>query len=350
MSSPEDRPHSPTRLCLTTPGQVIIPPQRADLVWTKNEFLAVCRLMHNDNAETEFMHVYRDPAGQPRFVRSKRVLMRKRATWAWDTIVNRGKTVWGLVSTPLIRKGSRGGVRWISMLTMEMANERATWLMPHWSQILRQTSTFYPVLATSGSAGWHLFVFSAFFHPIDHWTRLLRQVASCIGAKIIAGICEIFPQETRQTGALPYGIRAPGTWNPKTDEIGLIACSSVELILNSARKRKEEEESPFLYRSTYPAEKFRGDDGSSFYRGGRNTNWLVQFGISQSGTRHRQLKGLVHTMFRQVGYLVARHHVNAQYLAARVRPAATLAEHLQEFDKLWNWTVDQCVRSCRRQS
>jgi len=67
----------------------------------------------------------------------------------------------------------------------------------------------------------------------------------------------------------------------------------------------------------------------------------VQFGISQTGTRHMQLKGLVHTMFRQVGYLVARHHVNAQYIEARVQPTATLAEHLKEFDKLWNWTVDQ---------
>ena len=67
----------------------------------------------------------------------------------------------------------------------------------------------------------------------------------------------------------------------------------------------------------------------------------MQFGISQSGTRHTQLKGLVHTMFRQVGYLVARHHVNAQYLAARVRPAATLAEHMEEFDELWNWTADR---------
>ena len=77
------------------------------------------------------------------------------------------------------------------------------------------------------------------FQPIDHWTRLLKQVASSIGAEIIAGTCEIFPQETRQPGALPYGIRAPGTWNPKTDEVGLIACSSVELILNSAHKRKK---------------------------------------------------------------------------------------------------------------
>ena len=54
-----------------------------------------------------------------------------------------------------------------------------------------------------------------------------------------------------------------------------------------------------------------------------------------------QLKGLVHTMFRQIGYPVARHHVNAQYLAARMQPTATLTEHLEEFDELWNWTVDR---------
>jgi hypothetical protein len=341
MSSPEDRPPSPTRLCLTTPGQVMIPPRSADLVWTKNEFLALCGRMHNGNAETEFMHVYRDPAGQPRFVRSKTVLMQRRATWAWDTIVGRAKNSVGIGFYPCNPEGKS---RWGAMDfdAHDGNGERPRELaLAALEEILRQTCTFYPVLATSGSAGWHLFVFSEFFHPIGHWTRLLKQVASCIGTKIIAGICEIFPQETRQTGALPYGIRAPGTWNPKTDEVGLIACSSVELILNSAHKKKEEEESPFLYRSTYPAEKFRGGDGSNFYRGGRNTDWLVQFGISQSGTRHMQLKGLMHTMFREVGYRVARHHVNTQYLEAKMQPTATLAEHLEEFEELWNWTVDR---------
>ena len=170
--------------------------------------------------------------------------------------------MWGLVSTPVIRKGSRGGVRWISTLTMGAVKRARTLALAALKEVRRRELGLYTVLATSGSAGWHLFVFPEVFQPIDHWTRLLKQVASCIGAEIMAGICEIFPQETRQTGALPYGIRAPGTWNPKTDEVGLIACSSVELILNSAHKKKEEEESPFLYRSTYPAEKFGGDDGS----------------------------------------------------------------------------------------
>ena len=239
MSSPEDRPRSPTCVCLTTPGQVIIPPQRADLIWTKNEFLALCRLMHNDNAETEFMHVYRDAAGRPRFVRSKRTLMHRRATWAWDTIVGRAKNNVGIGFYPCNpERMSRWGA--MDFDAHDGSGKRARRLaISALKEVRRRELGLYTVLATSGSAGWHLFVFREVFQPIDHWTRLLKQVASCIGAKIMAGICEIFPQETRQTGALPYGIRAPGTWNPKTDEIGLIACSSVELILNSAHNKKK---------------------------------------------------------------------------------------------------------------
>ena len=36
---------------------------------------------------------------------------------------------------------------------------------------------------------------------------------------------------------------------------------------------------------------------------------------------------------------LARHHAERQYLAARVQPQATLAEHLEEFDELWEWHI-----------
>ena len=64
-------------------------------------------------------------------------------------------------------------------------------------QILRRHPEFHLILATSGSEGWHLFVFSAEFHPVENWVRLLKQVADQIGAEIKTGICEIFPNETR---------------------------------------------------------------------------------------------------------------------------------------------------------
>jgi hypothetical protein len=41
-----------------------------------------------------------------------------------------------------------------------------------------------------------------------------------------------------------------------------------------------------------------------------------------------------------VGHQVARTIADAQYRAARVQPNATLAEHLEEFEELWNWMRD----------
>src|SRR5262249_51457123 len=70
-------------------------------------------------------------------------------------------------------------------------------------------------------------------------------------------------------------------------------------------------------------------------------NWLEQLAITQAGTRHQQLAALVCCVFRQVGHQVARFLADAQYQAARVQPKATLAEHLEEFDELWNWITDQ---------
>jgi hypothetical protein len=93
---------------------------------------------------------------------------------------------------------------------------------------------FYLILTTSGSEGWHLFVCSAEFHPVEHWVRLLKQVADKIGAEIKTGICEIFPHETRNRSR-PHAIRAPGTWNPKTNQLGAVFYESIGLFF---RRRK----------------------------------------------------------------------------------------------------------------
>jgi hypothetical protein len=49
----------------------------------------------------------------------------------------------------------------------------------------------------------------------------------------------------------------------------------------------------------------------------------------------------VRCIFRQVGHLVVRWLADEQYNAARFQPKATLAEHLEEFEELWNWMNEQ---------
>src|SRR5205823_11893459 len=60
---------------------------------------------------------------------------------------------------------------------------------------------------------------------------LLKQVAALVGVNIQKGECEIFPSDSR--GQVGYGIRAPGTWNPKHDTFSLIAFENVGPLLSA---------------------------------------------------------------------------------------------------------------------
>src|SRR5439155_14759815 len=115
----------------------------------------------------------------------------------------------------------------------------------------------------------------------------------------------------------PHAIRAPGTWNPKTNQVGAIFFESIRRLLQKERKK---EGSSFLYHSSSEANAGQLNDSASrsFYRGGHQ-DWLKQFAINQAGTRHAQLRALVYCCYRQVGHAVARANADALYQAARVQ-------------------------------
>jgi len=310
---------------------------RADRIWTRVQFIQLCKIMRNGNDPTEFLHVYRGPERAARFVKAKSPDVEKRITWSWDTITGRAKHPVAIGFYPW---NTQGQSRWaaIDFDAHDGNAVRAKALALAALQLLRNRPEFHLILTTSGSEGWHLFVFTAAFHPVEHWVRLLKQVADNIGTEIKTGICEIFPHETRNRSR-PHAIRAPGTWNPKTNQFGAIFFESTGALL---QKKKEKEVSSFLYHSSSEAgiDQLNDSKAPLFYCGGHE-NWLNQFAITQAGTRHAQLRELVHCIFRQVGHQVARTIADAQYRAARIQPNATLAEHLEEFEGLWSWTTKQ---------
>jgi hypothetical protein len=310
---------------------------RADRIWTRDEFLTLCDLMRNDNPQDEFLHVYRDASGTARFVKAKRALADRRARWSWDTIIGRAKHQVAIGFYPW---NSHGQSRWaaIDFDAHDGGAARAKTFALAAFQILYRYPQFHLILATSGSKGWHLFVFSAEFHSVENWVRLLKRVVDQMGAQIRSGVCEIFPNEMR-SGSRPHAIRAPGTWNPKTNQIGAIFFTSIGALLQKERKK---EVSTFLYHSSSEADASQLNDSKtlSFYCGGHE-NWLDQFAITQPSTRHAQLEALVYCIFRQVGHEVARLIADIQYRAARFQPKATLAEHLEEFEELWTWVTSQ---------
>jgi hypothetical protein len=330
---------SPLTLCESADGfaptcTLIGKGQRADLIWTQDEFVAVCYYMLNENPSTHFILVYRDDTGIPHFVRSKSARVGPRIEWAWKTVTGRAKKKSGIGFYPCSQERmSRWGA--LDFDAHDGDAVRARRLALAALELLRGRAGLGLVLASSGSEGWHLFVFTEEYHPIGEWTRFLKQVALAIGAEIRPGCCEVFPNEPRGN-SLPYGIRAPGTWNPKTNQLGLIFFNSIGALLSLIEREKEE--SPFLYPSTHGVKRGQLNDRGPFYSGGE-ADWQRLFAINYAGTRHDKLKDLVHAIYRQVSYRVARRNAEAQYQSAKHQPNATLAEHLEEFDELWTWTA-----------
>ena len=321
-----------------TPNAILIREgQSADRVWTREEYILLCRHMRNDNPPNEFLHVYCDSNGTPRFAKAKSADVEKRITWTWDSITGRATHKVAIGFYPW---NCQGESRWAAIdfdaHDRDAARAKAFALAAF--EFLRNCPQLSLILATSGSEGWHLFLLAEQFHPVEDWVRLLKRVTDGIGAEIKTGICEIFPNETRN-GSRPHAIRAPGTWNPKTNQVGAIFFESIRPLL---QKKEERRVSSFLYHSSNQANAGQLNDNKtpSFYCGGHH-KWLDQFAITQAGTRHMQLRELVYRIFRQVGHRVARVFADAQYQAARVQPKATLADHLEEFEELWNWVTNR---------
>jgi hypothetical protein len=129
----------------------------------------------------------------PRFVKAKSTTVEKRITWSWDTITGRAKHKVAVGFYPWNRRGESCWAA-IDFDAHDGGAARAKAFAIAALQILRKCSEFSLILATSGSDGWHLFVFSAEFQPVESWVRLLKRVADHIRAEIKTGICEIFPK------------------------------------------------------------------------------------------------------------------------------------------------------------
>jgi hypothetical protein len=255
--------------------------KKADLIWSREDFFAICEHMRNGNEPNFFMIPYRDETGAPRFVKAKRARADRRAAWAWDTIIGRAKRPASIGFYP---RNDKGETRWgcIDIDAHDRDTERARRLALSTFELFYQHPQLFVALGTSGGGGWHLFVFSRDYHPCWEWTRMLRQAADLIGAPIEKGKLEIFPSETR--GTVGYGVRAPGSWNPKNGDFGLILFENVSLplrLLSRAEERRESISLSISVNSTY-------DGGSKLTD--RQKKGLLDafrgFEISKESTRH----------------------------------------------------------------
>ncbi len=314
---------------------------RADVVWSRDDFETLCGRMHNGNSPNDFLMVYRKDTGKPIFGKAHRVDVSKRADWAWNTVTGQAKSKTGIGFYP---RDKNGQTSWgaLDFDAHEGDRMRARELAMNAFALLVRHPTLWLILGTSGAGGgWHLFVFSELLHPCEEWARLLREVAEKIGAPIKKGVLEIFPSDSR--GA--YAIRAPGTWNPKDDSFGLVAYDSATPRLNAICLPKEERVSLGVRSTTSQGvaslpigEKRAGNCG--VYRGEFGA-WATDFAITAPRTRHEKLAKLVGAAFFQTCKKVGGINAEMQHAEADPAPATPLSEHLSEFEGLWTGLHDK---------
>ena len=204
--------------------------KKADVVFTPRQWFAICAHMMNENPVNFFLMLFCDKNGEAQFKKAFRADVKKRIQWAWDTMTGRAKSLTsiGFYPTNADRKS-----RWaaIDLDAHDGNTARARDLALKAFVILYQQPQLFVCLTTSAGdperSGFHLFLFSREFIPCEDWTRLLKQVCAQIGAEIRPGVCEIFPDEFRGPRSIGKAIRAPATWNPKTDDCGLILHESL---------------------------------------------------------------------------------------------------------------------------
>jgi hypothetical protein len=309
--------------------------KKADVVFTKRQWFAMCAHMRNENPANFFLMPYRDKNGNAKFAKAYTAKADDRIQWAWDTITGKAKSPASIGFYPT---NAQCQSRWAAM-DFDMHDDdqmRARdFALKAFAILYCQPQLFVALTTSAGDpvhSGWHLFIFTADFFPCDDWTRLLRQVADQIGAPIKPGVCEIFPDDCRGIGR---GIRALGTWNPKNGQCGLILHETFSKILPACKPLVTSKESnAFLDARCNTGEEDQITSSNGLFRG-EHDQWATDFGITAPSTRHQKLLKLVGAAFLQAGRQVARRNAELQYDEAVPTPAASLVEHLTDFDQMW---------------
>ena len=319
-------------------------PKKADTVWTRKEWTALVEHLHNGNGATRFVMGFIGKDGCKCYVKSHRLPVDRAVSWSWSSISGSPKSKLAFVP---YSTNERQESRWGGM-DFDAHNgeaDRARELAFAAFRVLLNAPDLCIVLETSGSGGWHVWAISPDYHSTGEWVRLLKSVAATIGATITAGVCEIFPPD-----ALPSrfgkGMRAPGCWNPSTDQCNEIVWentrSYLETVLSGNSKTPSlnckalQDEFPDKERSI----SFSPSPGSAY----RKAQFLQRLGITSAGTRNLKLARLVGEMFHQVSYTTARQLAQEQWRCKTVSPQAKETEHFASFEKLWSglaskWTA-----------
>ncbi len=334
--------------------------QRASIVWTTDaQFLALCDYFLNGNDQRDFVVGFRDDKGNPQYKRAFKSNACDHARWVHDTISGRASRP---TTAAFYARNKQGQSRWgaLDFDAHDGNRERPRAYALAAFNVILPLRELRIIVCTSGeTGGWHVILFSENFHTVSDWERLLRQVATIIGAPVQPGVCEIMPRETR--GRFGPALRPPGSWNPRDDSFGSIFFENVRSALPSPARSPLDlkrvtsfnlgKESSFHEGSENSEcelgkEQASGEPGKEppVFRG-KNDAWRTRFAISAPSTRHNKLLLLVSEGFPQASRDVVRQNGALQYSEATSVPATSLEDHLLDFDEMWCGLWEQWLAS-----
>jgi hypothetical protein len=182
--------------------------RRADVLWTRDDFRALCHRMLNGKGEHEFLLCYRDAQEKVKFSKPFRAKASARIDWAFDTICRTAKQKTGIGFYPCNadEESCWGALDFDAHNPDERIGRAYILAGKTFDLLCREAPNLWLIAGTSGdSGGWHVFIFSPWFHPTADWARFLREVLDRIGARVQKGIAEIFP----------WGQTRVEIWNPR---------------------------------------------------------------------------------------------------------------------------------------
>jgi hypothetical protein len=236
------------------------------------------------------------------------------------------------------------------------------------------------ILVRTGK-GWHVWTIADTRLPCSYWVALLEKIVQDAGMELKPGSCELFPSANFASQKYGRGVRAPGSYNPKYDQVDEVAIHNVEPLIASLLAKEtvttgttfpKRERSTYQDNNNLKTDKIREENqpteesGEQSTRGAKTTSagveesdrsispapddyddatklyrawkqrWARKFKITERRIRHNQLASLTGEMFPQVGHRMARRIAAQQYAKKNVPTKASLEEHLADFDQLWN--------------
>jgi hypothetical protein len=316
---------------------------RADVIWSEGDFLALCEHMLNENPPNHFLAVWIDKNGKPQWAKAPtRSRADKRAGWAWDTITGKAKAQTSIGFYPTNdNKESRWGAIDFDAHNGEYDRARK-WSAEAFRFLQQQPQQPYLILSASGQ-GYHLHIITREFYPIGKWIVLLKTVCDWIGAPIADGTCEIFPGERTESKRCGKGIRAPGTLNPKTGKPSLIEIQTVGPLLETLPRTWTlgvGKLNRALPRNNTEVSLHKRTDNYSLTH---ESPWtkveveriLARYPIKQKGTRHSVLVTMVGELSYKFGREAARGIAEQLYRLNEQSIQSSLDDHLLEFEVAW---------------